>query len=643
MTTLVDPEELTDQTAKEAWQRKRADIFRACFTPPPRLTISEWADRYRYLSNKNSAEPGPWRTDRVPFLREILDTISDPTIRQVVVMKCAQIAYTEGVIGNTIGYHVHQRPCPMMIVQPAEADAEDWSKDKLASMIEATPVLRSRVADAKAKTSGNTILGKTFAGGFLRVTGATSPKGLRRTSVKVILFDEVDGYPHSAGSEGDPIELGRKRTTTFWDRKEVMGSTPTLKGLSRIEKAFNSSDQRHYHVPCPHCGHEQVLRWGGKDSAYGIKFEYEQLDGRRVVKPDSVFYLCERCASPIEEHDKHDMVAVGRWIAKNPGSPTPGFHLNALISPFDAVRWSNLVQEWLDAQEDRDMLQVFINTRLGETYEERGQVVTPEGLARRAEQYPDEVPTGVGVLTAGVDVQGDRLELLVRGWGADEESWLISHHRIYGDPQRQSVWEQLEMLLLKAHHHECGQKLRIAATMIDSGFAADAVYRFVKPRQGRGVYASKGSNNAAAPPLSRATRANRDGVKLFTIGTYAMKDVLFSRLRKEKPGAGFIHFRGYDAERCNGADAEYYAQFAAEKLIVKKVAGRAVREYRQVRDRNEAIDLEVGALAALHALGAPIRNHLGAFAEKLRKPPSTSTKTPAARRGRRVRSKGVEV
>ena len=542
----------------------------------------------------------------MPYLREIMDAVSNPDIAEMVLMKCARVGFTEGVIGNGIGYYIDQDPAPILVVQPSEQDAEDWSKRKLAPMLRDTPRLRGRVADARSRDSDNTILSKAFPGGMLKITGATSPKGLRRTDTRIAFLDEVDGYPASAGPEGDPVSLARRRLTTFWNRKLILGSTPTLKDLSRIEKAFAETDQRRYQVPCPHCHTFQTLQWGDPDKPYGIKWD----EG----KPETAAYLCVECGVLIEEAHKAAMVTAGRWVPDHPEKKMPGWHLNALVSLFDGARWSVLVTEFLIAKNDPELLKVFVNTVLGETWEIRGEQVSPEGLAKRAEVYPTDVPAGVALLTAGVDIQGDRIEIEVDGWGAGEENWMITHHRLYGDPSQDEVWQRLEAILTQPFPHETGGEMRIRACMIDSGFKTGEVYGFVRARQSRNVWASKGLDEKAKAPLSRASRANRDGVKLFTIGTMAMKDMLFSRLRIKRPGPKYLHFC---APTTDGADAEYFAQFGAEKLVVEKVRGRRVRKYIQVRARNEAIDLKVLNFAALHGLGQRTREQLGKMAAKL--------------------------
>lgn len=618
----------THESARDHWRSRKRQVFATVFRPRPHLSLSEWADRHRVLSKETSAEPGPWRTDRVPYLRQIMNAVSDPEVQELVVMKAARVGYTEGIVGNSIGYYVDQDPSPILVVQPTEGDAQDWSKKQLMPMLRDTPRLAGKVAESRARDSGNTILDKAFAGGSLAIRGAHSPKGLRRLTARVVLFDEIDGYEESAGSEGDPVKLGEKRADTFPNRKLIKGSTPLIKGRSRIEADFERSDQRRYHVPCPHCGHEQVLRWGGKDTPFGIKWE----DGN----PETAGYQCEECAAIIEERDKPDMIRRGRWVATNPDSKVPGWHLPALISLFDGARWERLVAEFLDAKSDPERLQVFVNTVLGETWEENEQRFDPDDLAARREAYAAGVPDGVGVLTAGVDVQSDRLEIAVKGWGADEESWLILHERLHGDPEKDDVWERLEAIRSRAYRHGNGRELRIRTTMIDSGFCTDRVYAYVRPRQLAGVFASKGLDSRASELLKRASRANRYRVKLWSLATPRFKDIIFRRLRTQRPGPGFMHFC---QQTSTGADAEYFAQFASERSVLVKSGRRYVRAYKQVRDRNEALDLEVLNLAALHSLGTAVRDRLDTLADQARQPVENEADEkddqPARRSGRR--------
>ena len=634
----------THPTAIRTWRRIRADLFRSIFAPKPRPHIDEWADRYRRLSSTqgNTPEPGPYSTDRVPFLREILRTFLDPSIRVIVVQKPAQIGFTEGVIGNVIGYHIHQRPRSIVVVQPSNEDARDWSKDKLEGLIDGTPAVAERLELGRGEggRDKNTVLTKRFRGGQLKIVGGTSPKGLRRTSAPIILIDEADGIPPRAGREGSPIDIVLKRMSAFWDATAVIGSTPTNRGASAIEEWLQRSDWREYYVPCPHCGHHQVLRWGGKDEAHGIKFYFEEVYGRDQLIAGSVAYLCESCAALIEERDRHWMYARGEWRARQPEiRGIAGFQIGGLLSPFEGSSWTVVAQEFLDARRVPERLQVWTNTRLGELWDEPVEKIDPMSLRDRAEEYGAEVPADAAALTAAVDVQADRLEVAIDGWGAGEESWLITHQRLYGDPEKRDVWARLESILTRGYLHEFGALLYVQATFIDTGYLTETVYRFVKPRERRNVFAVKGvaGSRVAGEPLKRAPKKNRYRVRPWRINVDHFKDRLFHRLRIIEPGPGYVHFcRPTDT----GADAEYFAQFANEELVVRRVGGQLVRGYRQTDKRNESIDLKVGTMGALYSLGETFREELPRMVEALRENQRPRILAPPVRR-RRVRSQGV--
>ena len=401
--------------------------MRARLRPPVRMTVSEWADRYRILSPESSPEPGPWRTSRVPYLREIMDTLGDPLVRRVCWVAASQVGKTE-VVNNYVGRSIDQNPGPILVVQPTLNMAEIWSKDRFTPMIRDTARLRAKIADPRARDSGNTMLHKTFTGGRLSIVGANSPSGLASRPIRDALFDEVDRYPSSVGSEGDPISLGEQRTRNFWNRKVFYVSSPGDLATSRIWQEWEASDMRRYFVPCPHCEHRQVLEWKN------VKWETEEVEGEALHRPGTAVYVCANCGAIFEEMNKRRMLELGEWCATNPDGRFPGFHLSALYSPW--VTWAELAALWLEKKRSPEELKTFINLQLGEPWEERDQAFEPTDLASRAEKYPEQIPHGVGVLTAFVDVQADRLELSIRGWGEREESWLIGHHRIYGDPEQ---------------------------------------------------------------------------------------------------------------------------------------------------------------------------------------------------------------
>lgn len=560
----------------------------AAWKPPPKLTISEWADRYRKLSSESAAEPGVWRTSRAPYQRGIMDAVTDENIREVWIQKSAQVGWTE-ILNNVIGYHVHQDPAPMLLVQPTLEMAESWSKDRFAPMIRDTTVLAERIADPKARDSGNTLLHKKFTGGHLTVAGANSPSGLASRPIRIVLFDEVDRYPSSAGTEGDPISLGRKRTATFWSRKVLAGSTPTIKGSSRVEAGFESGDQRFYFVPCIHCGEFQRLVWAQ------VKWPEGQ--------PELAEYVCVACGAMLNEADKAEMLQAGEWRSTKPFSGIASFHISELYSPWST--WADMAVAFVQAKKFPETLQTWINTSLGETFEERGEQVETVGLAQRREPYTAQsIPQQVLMLTAGVDVQDDRLEVTVVGYGRDEEMWVIDHAVLRGDPGSDSLWNDLDGYLARKRETEDGRPLLIEAAAIDSGgHFTQQVYAHCAKRKARRVWAIKGAGGFGRLiwPKS-AGRAGKTSAQVFIVGVDTAKDVLFGRLKRvHQPGAGYIHFPV-------SVDEVYFDQLTAETLIYRMVQGRRVRSYkpRSAGSRTEALDCLVYAYSAFIGRHGPM-------------------------------------
>jgi phage terminase large subunit GpA-like protein len=566
----------------------------AAFKPPKRLSLSEWADNYAYLSAESSAEGGRWHT--LPYQKGIMDAITDPRIEQVTLMKSARVGYSK-ILNHVIGYHIHQDPCPVMLVQPTIEDAQGYSKEEIAPMLRDTPCLRGVVSDAKAKDGANTILQKQFPGGSLSLVGANSPRGFRRVSRRVVLFDEVDGYPPSAGTEGDQIKLGIRRTEYYWNRKIVAGSTPTIKDFSRVERMFQQGDQRRYFVPCPDCGHMQYLRWSN------IKW--------RDNDPDTASYCCESCGVWIPHTKKRWMVERGEWRPTAPGKPTGkhiSFHIWAAYSYSPNATWPNLVEEFLEAKADAEQLKTFVNTVLGETWEdEYASKIGADALSQRAgkEEYKHTVPpTQVLALTMGCDVQADRLSLSVWGWGRDEEAYLVDRVKLYGDPTRPEVWAQLDQILQTPYKGEDGLDRRVQCAAIDSGFNAHVVYQYAKERQQLGVIAIKGMSTKGKPPLGKATKVDvnskgrtvKRGAQVFPVGSDTVKSLLFARLKHNDPGPGYLHF--YPT-----TPLDYFEELTAEKQILRFRNGFPERHWvKKPTVRNEAVDELVYAYAALHRL-----------------------------------------
>jgi phage terminase large subunit GpA-like protein len=585
------------------WAEERA----LAFAPPPLLTVSQWADQCRVVPSY-SAEPGRWVTEKTPYLREIMDCFSDHAINRVVFMKCRRIGATEAGI-NVIGYFIAQDPSPIFIVQPTVDDAKDFSKEQLTPTIEETDALRSRVSEAASRDSGNTLLAKLFPGGALYLVGANSPRGFRRRTARVVVLEEVDGYPPSAGTEGDQVKLAEGRSDTFQHRRKAyLNSTPTLKGYSRIEREYEASDQRRYFVPCPDCGHRQTLTWSH------IKWD----DGA----PATAAYACEGCGVLISEREKFGMVAKGQWVATNPGHKTAGFHISALYSPW--ISWGELAEEWLAAQQNPLLLQVFVNQSLGESWEDRRGGLDPETMwTSRRESYT-AAPLAAGAVTCGGDIQHDRGEFIVRAWGAGEESWLLERVIVFGDPTTDQFWADVDAVLARTYEHESGARMRILATAIDAGDNYERVLRYCAPRFGRGVFAIKGGSLPAAPFIpKRATRNNKHRCPLFVLGVNQGKALMFGRLKivgtsTEASAAYKYHFN-------LSADRDYFEQLTAEKAERKQVNRIWTVVYTcPEHRRNEVSDCELYALAALSLgnLRDSLTKRAKALQERAAAPPS---------------------
>lgn len=517
-----------------------------------------------------------------------MDAITDETVKEVWVQKSAQVGWTE-ILNNVIGYHVHQDPAPMLLVQPTLEMAESWSKDRFAPMIRDTAALTERIADPKSRDSGNTLLHKKFAGGHLTVAGANSPSGLASRPIRIVLFDEVDRYPASAGTEGDPISLGRKRTATFWSRKVLAGSTPTIKGSSRIEAGFESGDQRFYFVPCPHCGEFQRLVWAQ------VKWPEGQ--------PELAEYVCVACSAILNDADKAEMLAAGEWRGTKDFRGIASFHISELYSPW--TTWAEMAVAFTHAKRFPETLQTWINTALGETFEERGEQVESIGLASRREPYTAQsIPQAALMLTVGVDVQDDRLEATVVAFGRDEETWIVEHAILRGDPGSDSLWLDLDGFLARSRQTEDGRSLIVEAVAIDSGgHFTQQVYAYCAKRKARRIWAIKGAGGFGRLiwPKS-AGRAGKTSAQVFIVGVDTAKDVLFGRLKRvAQPGAGYIHFPV-------SVDEVYFDQLTAETLIYRMVQGRRVRSYKPKSSgaRTEALDCLVYAYAAFIGRNGPM-------------------------------------
>lgn len=595
-----------ERTNAAAWQNFTGELRqrRSDVRPPEPLSLSEWANKYAVLSKETSAQTGRFRS--FAYQDGMMDAITDPAVTQVSVMKSARVGYTK-ILDHVVGYYLAHDPSPILIVQPRVEDAEDYSKTEIAPMLRDTPVLAEICGDPKAKDSNQTILKKTFANGAnLTLVGANSPGGFRRITCRIILFDEVDGYPSGgAGVEGDQIALGIKRSETFWNRKIALGSTPTVKGTSRIEKAFEESDQRRYYVPCPHCGEFQVLEWGGPETSYGIKWDKDE-NGEGI--PESAYYVCRHNGCVIHHNEKSGMVKRGEWRATKPFKGHAGFHIWAGYSLFPNAAWKYLVAEWLRVKNDPLMRQTFINLVLGEPYEDRGEkALSEKRLLERCEVYAAEVPDGVAVLTAGIDTQDGRFEIEVTGWGRNEESWSIAFDVIEGDLETNEPWQRLDAYLKQVWRRADGRGFTIMAACMDSGgHHTQKVYEFAKERLGRRIWAIKGESARGGKrspvwPTKKPTSKSKASFKPIIIGVNAAKDTIRGRLHIDppapgEPAASYMHF---PADR----DLNYFSQLLAERSVLKVSGGQRYRVWEQLPGRaNEALDCRVYSYAALCGL-----------------------------------------
>jgi phage terminase large subunit GpA-like protein len=604
---------------------------RLALVPRPRIPVSEWADAHRTVAPGTSPEPGPWRTNRVPYLREPMDAVSDPAVERVVCMWASQLGKSELLI-NVIGYFVHQDPSPILFVQPTEGAADSFSKERLAPTFRESPSLRNLISETE-RDKDNTIQLKKFPGGYLAMAWATSPTALASRPIRIVLSDEIDRWVVSTGKDGDPLAQAIQRTANFHNRKIVLISTPTTEGESAIERAYEDTDQRRFHVPCPRCGVFQVLEWSG--------VIYKNAVGE--VDLDNVYYRCADCKGRIEERDRPAMIDAGEWKPENPGHAHRGFQLSSLYSPW--VRWSELAAEWARANKDRDQRgkKEFINLRLGELWIENRDEITVEALEKNREEYEAEIPDGALLLVAGVDVQDNRLEVEIVGWGALKESWGIHYAILPGDTSTPAPWVALDALLARTWSRADESKVPLWCACIDSGgHRTDEVYEFCRDRTARNVFAVKGYAGAGRPIVGKPT-LNKLRANLFAVGVDGAKEVLYSRLMLALPGPGACHF---PVARETGYDAEYFKGLVSERRKAKVRAGRRVLAWVQTYARNEPLDCRVYATAAMELVvstngGDAYLAQLAAAEEKRRGAPAPASAPMAAPR-RRVHSRGVE-
>ena len=581
------------------------------FTPPPALSVSDWADQYRFLSSESASEAGKYNTSRCEYQRGIQDAFSNPRIQSIVVMSSAQIGKST-ILENCLGYLIHLDPCPVMIVMPTLSMSQSFSKDRLSPMLRDTTVLTNLVADFKSRDGNNTILEKHCAGGHITLTGANSPSSLSSRPIKTLFLDEVDRYPESAGSEGDPVNLAIKRTATFYNRKILLTSTPTIKDKSRIEKAYNTSDKRKYFVPCPHCNKYQILIFDN--------IKWDKDDNNNHI-PETAYYECNHCHEHLNDNDINKAVKNGDWISTlltdsfciqqnefkylveqtiKESKNSAGFHIWEIYSPFRTLL--DIVSSFLEAKKDIEQLITWINTCKGESFEDNSGKIETSTLLSRVEEYNAEVPIDAVCLTAGVDVQKDRLEIQIIGWGSNQESWSIGYYKIFGDTAdvNNQTWQDLDELLQREYKHESGASLSLSSVCIDSGYNTQAVYDFCKTKYTKRIYCVKGSNNNTSPVVGKKSvvKYGKNGSKtcnLFSIGVDQAKRITYFNLSRLQGESGYMHFGSH-------CDQHYFNSLTSEKLV--NVNGKEI--FKKHYERNEVLDLTVYAYAALKILNPNI-------------------------------------
>jgi phage terminase large subunit GpA-like protein len=615
---MLTTNQLTPQV--QALRAALAEVRRAGLKPTPRLTLPQWADEYRMLPAESAATPGRWRTSRVAVARGPMEAITDPGTHTVSAMCCTQLLKTELIL-NTIGYYIHQDPAPMIVMQPTVELAEAFSKDRISPMVRDTPVLTGKIADAKSRDSGNTILHKQFAGGHLTMIGANAPGQLAMRPVRVVLCDEVDKYPASAGSEGDPIKLLSERAATFWNHKRIFTCSPTIEptehGGSRIAREYGNSDQRIFEVDCPHCGHRHEMQWRNVTWPSG--------------EPEKAMYHCPDCGAGWTEPERLRAIKAAAerpevsppkrgefyegfgWRGTKPFKGHAGFRASKLSSPWETM--PQLAQKFVEAQASQELLKTFINTQLAETWKERGEQPEWKRLYERREDYARNViPMRGMVLTAWADVQKDRLEVEVVAWGERRESWSIDYRAFPGDTSSldSECWKNLASMLNEEWPHESGERVRLDRLGVDSGYNTQTVYNFVRKHGiGGRCMATKGQETAPVLigiPQAREAKVDgkraKRGVKVWHIGLNIAKAELYGFLRLERPDdadapmpEGWAHFPQYEEE--------FFKQLTAEQVVGRfdKRRGSTRYEWTKTRERNEAMDCRIGNRAIASAFG----------------------------------------
>ena len=567
------------------------NIVKEVLAPAEDLTVAEWADKYRILSRESAAEAGKWDTNRTPYMKEILMCITDIETKKITMMCSAQIGKTEMLL-NVLGRYMHLDPCPILFVQPTVDDAKSFSKERVEPMIRDTTILKKLISKTNKREEG-TVQEKMFPGGYVRFVGANSPSGLASRPIRITLLDEIDRFPLSARKEGDPVKLAERRTNNFYDSKNIRVSTPTDDATSKIQLLYLASSQEEWCLPCPFCGEYQPL-------------DFEQMKYLDLEEPELECKFCGHSSQEKEWKSKRQL--NGKWIAKFPVEKEHrGFHLNALASPW--VTWKEIVKEFLEVKDDDFQYRTFMNTVLGKTFSVNLEAAMDyEAIYETREDYGAELHDDVVILTAGVDVQDNRLEVEVVGWGYEYESYGIMYRDFPGDPGKEEVWQQLDTFLKKKFYFKNKKYLTIAATLIDSGgHHTGSVYKYVYKKEKRGIYAIKGKGAWGVNILNGFRKTTKKGapqINLLSLGVNALKDLTYSRLSILE-GAGKCHFPKASTQ---GYGIDYFKGLTAE-VKVKKSTPRGMKIAWEILDgrRNEPLDLRNYNTAAIELI--PIDLH----------------------------------
>ena len=611
--------------------------------PPDDLSVTEWAEQNRRLSAESAAEPGPWRTERTPYLREPMNAWTDPKIRHIVMVAASQVGKSE-FLNNCIGYVIDQDPGSILFVHPTTIDAKEYSKLRVAPMIRDCPTLRKKVSDPKSRDSGNTILQKTYPGGILTMCGSTEAHALASKPIRYVLGDERDRWALSAGNEGDPWDLAMARQTTFYNAKSAEVSTPTVKNASAIEAAYATGTMERWKSRCPHCGEYHEIQWAD------IRFEHDEIivAGKKTYKVRSVYYACPGCGCISTEAEMKR--APARWEADNPAAYEQGtrsFWLNAFVSQW--ASWESIILKYLNAIGSTRKMQVVYNTCFGELWEDRGDLEDEDSLMARREEYPAELPEGVLVLTAGVDTQDDRMEYEIVGHGHFGETWGIEKGIIMGRPDDDAVWAQLDELVFdRVLRFENGVGLKMSMSFVDEGgHFTQEVRMQCRARLGKKVFCIKGMPGSdkpyTAPPKKQKIIIKQTAVGTcwqYQIGVDSGKEVIMDNLRVQTPGAKYCHFPkrdDYGSGYFTGllSEVKVYDPNKKQPWQWKKIPGH---------ERNEALDCRNYALAAFKVLPKNLdeidRRLKEAGGERAPAPVATPVMPPPAAKQRPKRRRG---